>query len=120
MASEAPTTEATATEAPKTDGRIKTLANVPATLNHPVDTSAENLKKLASGKNTKAQPRAEFIREMWATKSYTRSQIRDMVAAFGDDPEVKYQIVFQATKGVEGGPAPQAAAPATAEAAPAE
>lgn len=99
---------ATAAETPKTDSRVKVL-NVPSTLTHPVDLSDENLKKLAGGK-TKSQPRAEFIREMWATGNYSRSDILKMVRTFGDDPEVKYQIIFQATKGHEGGPAPKAAA----------
>lgn len=112
MADEAPAAEA-ATETPKADGRIKNLANVPEKMNHPVDTSDDNLKKLASGK-TKSQARAEFIREMWATKQYDRSAITKMVRAFGDDPDVKYQIIFQATKGHEGGPAPKAAEPAPA------
>lgn len=94
--------------APKTDSRVKVL-NVPEKLTHPVDVSDESLAKLAAGK-TKAQPRAEFIREMWATTQYDRATILKMVRAFGDDPEVKYQIVFQATKGHEGGPAPKAAA----------
>ena len=96
-------------EAPKTDARIKILRNVPAKLNHPIDVTEENLEKLASGK-TVEQPRAEFIREMWATTHYDRSAITKMCRAFGDDPEMKYQIVFQATKGHEGGPAPKEAA----------
>ena len=104
-----------ATETKKTSRAI-VFAKVPATLTHPVDLSDESLAKLVGGK-VKEQPRAEFIREMWATKNYDRSAITKMCRAFGDDAEMKYQIVFQATKGVEGGPAPKAA-PAS-EAAPA-
>ena len=96
---------ATAAESPKTDSRVKVL-NVPETLKHPIALDADNLKKLAAGK-TKAQPRAEFIREMWATRNYSRPDILAMVRTFGDDAEVKYQIIFQATKGHEGGPAPK-------------
>lgn len=106
------TPAAATTPAPKKDSRAVVLTKVPETLKHPVDTGQENLAKLAAGK-VKSQPRAEFIREMWGTKLYDRSAIRDMCRVFGDDPEMKYQIVFQATKGVEGGPAPKAAAPAT-------
>ena len=101
-------TEAAAAETPKTDSRVKVL-NVPETLKHPIDLSEENLKKLAAGK-TKTQPRAEFIRELWATRQYSRSDILKCVRVFGSDPEVKYQIIFQATKGHEGGPEAKAAA----------
>jgi hypothetical protein len=114
---EAPAVEALAAEAAPAakakNSRAVTLTKVPEGVTHPIDTSEENLKKLAAGK-VKSQPRAEFIREMWKTTNYTRSQIRDMCQVFGDDPEMKYQIVFQATKDVEGGPAPTAAAPAAA------
>lgn len=104
-----------ATEAaPAKTSRAIVFTKVPATLSHPIDFSAENLKKLSEGK-VKSQPRAEFIRELWAAK-YSRSQITAACRAFGDDPEMKYQIVFQATKGVEGGPAPKAEAPAEAAA----
>jgi hypothetical protein len=106
---------ATETPAKAKDSRVVVLNSVPQTLSHPVDTSDENLKKLATGK-VKSQPRAEFIREMWKTGNYDRGAITRMCRAFGQDPEMKYQIVFQATKGQEGGPAPKAAAPATAPA----
>lgn len=104
-------TAATTEAAPKKDSRAIILQSVPEKMNHPIDCGDENLKKLASGK-VKSQARAEFIREMWGTRHYSRSQIRNMVATFGQDPEVKYQIVFQATKGVEGGPEAKVAAPA--------
>ena len=111
MAEEAKTEEA----APKKDSRVVVLKSVPQTLSHPVDLGEENLKKLASGK-VKEQGRAEFIREMWKTGNYDRGAITKMCRVFGQDPEMKYQIVFQATKGQEGGPAPKAA-PAEAAAA---
>jgi len=96
---------------PAKDSRIVVLKSVPATLSHPIDTSEDSLKKLAAGK-TKEQGRADFIREMWKTGNYDRGTITRMCRAFGQDPEMKYQIVFQATKGQEGGPAPKAAAEA--------
>jgi len=106
---EATETTAAATEAaPAKDSRIVVLKSVPVKVNHPVDLSEESLKKLATGK-TKEQPRAEFIREYWKL-GYSRSDITKLARAFGQDPEMKYQIVFQATKGVEGGPAPKAEA----------
>lgn len=111
---------AAATEEKKTDSRIKILKNVPKTLQGEqtakIDLSADNLKKLA-GSNTVEVPRAEFIRNMWGSKLYTRSEITSMCRAFGDDPEMKYQIVFQATKGHEGGPAKQESAEGQTEAA---
>lgn len=103
--------ETAAAETPKKDSRIKVLASVPKDLKHPVDTSDEALKKAAGGK-TIEQPRAEFIREMWATKHYDRGTITRMCRIFGDAPEMKYQIVFQATRGYEGGPEKKAEAPA--------
>ncbi len=110
---EAEAAAAATEETPKAKTNVRVLSSVPATVSHPIDTSDDNLKKLSTGK-VKSQPRAEFIREMWATKLYDRSAITKMCRAFGDDPEMKYQIVFQATKGVEGGPEPKAAAPAAA------
>jgi hypothetical protein len=102
------TTEAAETAAtPAKSSRAIVFNKVPEKLTHPLDVSDENLAKLASGK-VKSQPRAEFIREMWGA-GYDRSTITKLCRAFGDDPEMKYQIVFQATKGVAGGPAPKAA-----------
>ena len=109
---------AAAPATPAKDSRIVVLKSVPQTMTHPVDLGDENLKKLSTGR-VKEQPRAEFIREMWKTGNYDRGAITKMCRAFGQDPEMKYQIVFQATKGQEGGPAPKAAAPAAAAAAPA-
>lgn len=111
------TAAAAATETPKADGRIKMLKKVPkgfADMKHPIDLSDESLKKLASGK-TEEVARAEFIRSAWATRQYDRSAITKMVRVFGEDPEVKYQIIFQATKGHEGGPIAAPAAPSPAE-----
>jgi len=106
-AAEAATT--TEGETPKKNSRAVILSKVPATFAHPVATDEASLKALSEGV-TKEQARAEFIREMWATTHYSRSAIRDMCRVFGDDPEMKYQIVFQATRDVEGGPAPKAKA----------
>lgn len=63
------------------------------------------------------EPRADFIRRQWATKQYTRREITDMVSK-AQGTEVAYQIIFQATKGVEGSPDPkqETAAVETAEA----
>lgn len=111
------TAAAATAEAPKKDSRKIVLNKVPDALSGDsaslakagkIDTGAENLSKLASGK-THSEPRADFIRKMWATKQYDRSAITAMCRAFGDDAEMKYQIVFQATKGVEGGPEKTAA-----------
>jgi hypothetical protein len=52
------------------------------------------------------EPRADFIRRQWQSGQYTRREITDMVSK-AQGEEIAYQIVFQATKGVEGGPAPK-------------
>lgn len=88
----------------------------PVTINHPV--TPEAFEEALKGE-TRSLPRAEFIRELWKTRQYTRSQITALTRLAQGNPALKYQIIFQATKGQEGGEPPkQAAAPA--EAAPAE
>lgn len=47
--------------------------------------------------------RLDYIRERWATKTVTRAQIKEEVSKLGGK-EIAYQIVFAATKGIEGGP----------------
>lgn len=54
--------------------------------------------------------RAEFIRARWA-EGVSRSEIRKEVSEL-QGKEIAYQIIFQATKGHEGGPAPKEVAPA--------
>jgi hypothetical protein len=91
-------------EEKKVDSRIKVLENVPASLEgeqkEKIDCSEENLKKLAGGKVV-SEPRAAFIRRMAETGFYTRSELTEMCRVFGDNPELKYQIIFQATKDLD-------------------
>jgi hypothetical protein len=111
-------TETPAVEAPKVDGRVKTF-NVPATPSHPY--TKESFDEALKGE-TVAQKRADFIREYWATKHYDRATITTFVRAAAGDESIKYQIIFQATKGHEGGPEPKPKAElvaAAGEAAPA-
>lgn len=102
---------AAAPEAAKVDSRVKNVTR-PTTMTHPMTPEAftEALKGA-----TEVQARAAFIRELWATKMYTRSQITALTRLAQGNPELKYQIIFQATKGQEGGEPPKAvAAPAAA------
>lgn len=52
--------------------------------------------------NGKTVRRLDRIRELWATKQHTRGEIRKIVAD-ESGTEFPYQIVFSATKGLEGG-----------------
>lgn len=54
--------------------------------------------------------RVDWIRDVWRNKKHDRSAIKKMLNAMGDNSP--YQVVFQATKGVEGGPPKAAAQPA--------
>ena len=60
--------------------------------------------------------RLDYIRSLWAAKTHTRGEIRTAVSELGN--EIPYQIVFAATKGLEGGrvveKAPKAEKPAKA------
>lgn len=52
--------------------------------------------------------RTDYIRSLWASKTMTRGEIRDHLknectAANGEN-DIAYQIVFAATKNLEGGP----------------
>lgn len=125
-AAETATAEATAApEAPKADGRIIKI-KVPATATHPYTT--ESFAEALKG-STVEQSRAEFIREYALTGKYTRAELtvftRLASGLAADDKALKYQIIFQATKGVDKSvwpvkaeaPKTEAAAePATAEA----
>lgn len=86
----------------------------PKTMTHPM---SEEAFKAALDGETESQPRAAFIRELWATFQYTRSQITSLVRLAQGDPNVKYQIIFQATKGQEGGEPAKTPATAATEAA---
>lgn len=46
--------------------------------------------------------RLDYIRELWAAKTHTRGEIRTVVSELGGK-DIPYQIVFAATKGLEGG-----------------
>lgn len=46
--------------------------------------------------------RLDYIRELWASKQYTRGEIKTKVIELGGK-EIPYQIIFSATKGLEGG-----------------
>jgi|GEM_PF-6206561 len=64
--------------------------------------------------------RLDYIRELWVTGEYTRGEIARHLSEISNKP-VAYQIVFQATKGLAGGPvrqrkAPEAEAPEAPEA----
>jgi hypothetical protein len=56
------------------------------------------------GKDTR---RVDYIRDQWKA-GQSRSQIKAKLKELGH--EVPYQIVFQATKGIEGGPKSEAKA----------
>lgn len=70
--------------------------------------------KLPDGTSIK---RTDYIRKRWSEDRVSRGEITKEVnaltaATFGDDAKaVPYQVIFQATKGVEGGPKKEAAAP---------
>lgn len=57
--------------------------------------------------------RVDYIRDLWASGKLTRGEIRKKLKE-EHNHEVPYQIIFQATKGKEGGPAPKAEEPAAA------
>lgn len=52
--------------------------------------------------------RTDFIRELWAGRTMTRAQIRDYLAnkctSVDGSHDVVYQIIFAATKDLDGGP----------------
>lgn len=66
------------------------------------------------GKETR---RVDYIRSLWESKKYTRGEIRVKVSEI-QGVQVPFQIIFAATKGLEGG-APKVEKPAK-EAAPAK
>lgn len=58
--------------------------------------------------------RADFIRDCWSRLQMTRGQITkeiNRLNAASGDKQIKYQIVFAATKGVPGGPPAQPVQP---------
>lgn len=67
-------------------------------------------------KDGSTEKRADYIRRRWGEKNATRSQIAAELSEL-QGKKVPYQIVFQATKGVEGGPPAQteSSSPAVAE-----
>lgn len=50
--------------------------------------------------------RVDYIRDLWASGKFSRGEIRKKLKE-EHNHEVPYQIIFQATKGKEGGPAPK-------------
>lgn len=77
------------------------------------------LLKLEDGTSVK---RTDYIRRRWqekASRGEITKEVNQLTAnTFGPDSKaVPYQVIFQATKGLEGGPDKVATAPATAEAA---
>lgn len=46
--------------------------------------------------------RLDYIRELWASKTMTRGEIKNEIIRLGGK-EIPYQIIFSATKGLEGG-----------------
>lgn len=67
--------------------------------------------------------RADFIRTAWKSRTVDRGGIRKEINRLNKatgQKEIPYQIVFQATKGHEGGPVAAPAAPAAEGAAAAE
>jgi hypothetical protein len=95
--------------------------------------ATDNRKKMlndpfASPPYSTQRPRADIIKEMWASGRFTRSQIRAELNKPEANPdrnedgtvkEFPYQIVFATTKGLPGGPPKTAAAPATVGTSPA-
>jgi hypothetical protein len=67
--------------------------------------------------------RVDFIRNKWTDERMARGAILKLVQAFPGQEKCTYQIIFSATKGLEGGPLPaapaQPVAPAPAPAQPA-
>jgi len=63
---------------------------------------------LGDGENT--VKRQDYIKKLWASKQFTRGEIAKQLTELQGKP-VPYQIVFQATKGLDGGK-PKEAAPA--------
>lgn len=53
-------------------------------------------------KDGKQVRRLDYIRELWAAKTHTRGEIKTAVVELGG-VDIPYQIVFAATKGLEGG-----------------
>jgi len=101
--------EGAAEAAPKADKRRIVLKGVGQTFGDVATVDGNEVISLSGEK--KDEPRADFIRRAWGTRQYTRRQITNTVSKLQGE-EIPYQIVFQATKGVEGGPEPKAEAPA--------
>lgn len=59
-------------------------------------------------------PRVDYIRKRWTEDKLSRRQITDEVSEL-QGKEVAYQIIFAATKGIEGGPDPVEKEAETAE-----
>src|SRR5579859_1578145 len=71
------------------------------------------------GRDGSKVKRTEFIRDCWQNLKWSRGAITkeiNRLNKLSGDKEIKYQIVFAATKGIAGGPAPSAAPAAPAAA----
>lgn len=103
-------------------GNQDTSAN---TENTSTETAAASPAAAAGGGDKRAivlpngEKRADYIRRRWgegASRSEITAELNTPELHVGDK-KIPYQIVFQATKGVAGGPPPKTeAAPAAAEA----
>lgn len=99
----------------KGSAAAETSAEAPAAAAAPASDSRSiilNGVTLADGTKG-SEARAAYIRRRWAAGA-SRSDILKEVRELQGKPDLKYQIIFQATKGHPGGPAPKtdAAAPA--------
>ena len=102
-----------------------TPAAAPAATEAPAATPDERYKKLTlddagstfaygdTSQSGKTINRIDYIRSAWTVGKQARGAIAKELSRLSGK-KVTYQIVFSATKGVAGGPAPAAAAPAAA------